>query len=183
MRNRLPAFLTLILLLLAASGLQAQRPAKSKILWLTLEQAQEKSVQEDRKILLFLYTDWCGWCKKMETVTLNETEIADYINRNFIPVRFNAEQRQTVQLNDRSYAYVDLKPKGVNELAIELMGGRISYPTIAFLDENWKLIQSIPSYHPPAKFEQIITYFGGNYYRRIPWSSYQKTYEPLNGEK
>lgn len=156
-----------------------QRSA-SKILWLTLEEAQAKSEESSRKIMLFMYTDWCVWCKKMEETTFVNEEIADYINRNYYPVKFDAEAEQAISFNSKTYNFQDEKPRGVHELAFELMGGRVTYPTIAFLDETWKIIQSIPNYQSEIKFEQIITYFGEDFYRITPWSSYQESYTPLN---
>ena len=31
-----------------------------------------------------VYTDWCGWCKKMDKETFNHPVIAKYINENYI---------------------------------------------------------------------------------------------------
>ena len=147
---------------------------ESKILWLTLEEAKAKSEIAPRKILLFLYTDWCFWCKKMEETTFLDNSVVDYINRKYYPVKFNAEEQQTVKFNDRLYEYQEAKPHGVHGLAIELMGGHITYPTISFLDKNWVLIQSIPNYKKRDDFLKIINYFGEDYFRTIPWATYLK---------
>jgi thioredoxin-related protein len=171
------------LFLLACSSIQAQIPSKSKILWLSLEEAQEKSKTDKRKILMFLYTDWCKWCKKMEAITFEDEEIADYINRNFYPVKFNAQSKEKINFQDKVYTFKSIKPNGVHGLAMEVMHGRISFPTISFFDESWELIQSIPNYQPPSKFEMVATYFAENQYKKVPWSTYEHYYVPLSQRK
>ena len=43
--------------------------AQEKIEWLTIEQAQEQSKKDGdnaKKYFVDCYTDWCGWCKRMD---------------------------------------------------------------------------------------------------------------------
>ncbi len=150
-----------------------------KILWLNLDEAETKSLEANRKVMLFLYTDWCIWCKKMEKTTFKDETIANYINSKFLPAKFDAENEKVVEFQNKNYAFQDVEPRGVHELAMELMGGRITYPTIAFFDENWQLIQSIPNFHSAENFEMILTYFAGDFFKKTPWTSYQKNYVPL----
>ncbi len=154
-----------------------------KILWLNLEEAEEKSAITNRKVMLFLFTDWCVWCKRMEETTFKNNSIANYINSNFYPVKFDAEQQKAIEFQNKNYSFQDVEPRGVHELAMELMAGRITYPTIAFFDEEWELIQSIPNFHSADKFEQIITYFAEDFFKKTPWTSYQKNYVPIDKRK
>ena len=39
---------------------------QNKIKWMSWEEALEKSKKTKRKIFVDIYTDWCGWCKKMD---------------------------------------------------------------------------------------------------------------------
>jgi thiol:disulfide interchange protein len=45
---------------------------QTSIEWLSFEEAVEKSDQDGRKILIEIYTDWCTWCKRMDTITLDQ---------------------------------------------------------------------------------------------------------------
>lgn len=38
--------------------------------WISFEEAVQRSKTEPRKILIDVYTDWCGWCKKMDKAHL-----------------------------------------------------------------------------------------------------------------
>ncbi|NJN34371.1 MAG: hypothetical protein HC817_09085 [Saprospiraceae bacterium] len=55
----------------------------------------------------------------------------------------------------------------------------MGYPTVVFLDENLSLIQAIPGYHAPDQFEMIMTYFGQDNHKKMPWSKYEKSYIPM----
>ena len=50
----------------------AGTPAAAKIEWLTWDQAVAKMEKEPRKIMVDVYTDWCGWCKRMDASTFQD---------------------------------------------------------------------------------------------------------------
>ena len=149
------------------------------IKWLSWEEAVALSQKEKKKILLNVYTDWCGWCKRMDKATFEEPNISRYINEHFYPVKFNAEQRTDLEYKGRTFRYVKNGQRGYHELAAELIKGRLSFPTVVFLDEDMNVIQSIVGFKTPQQFERIATYFAGEHYKKIPWSSYQESYRPV----
>ena len=80
------------------------------------------------------------------------------------------------------YEYVNPSggKRGYHEFASVMTMGRMSYPSTVFFDENLELIQPIPGFQDDQTFEMIITYFGDDYYKKVPWEKYEKTYVPLN---
>jgi len=46
--------------------------------------------------------------------------------------------------------------KGVNKLAVELLGSRMSYPTIVYLDKDMNKLKSSPGYKDPIKLMQEL---------------------------
>ena len=85
------------------------------IKWYTWEEAQEMAATNPKKVFVDLYTNWCGWCKRMDATTFQDPEVIQYLNENFYPVKFNAEQKETVMFNDREFTYYveEGKKKGV----------------------------------------------------------------------
>ncbi len=156
-----------------------QENTEEAIKWLSWEEAMALSGKEKKKILLNVYTDWCGWCKRMDKATFQEPNIARYINDNFYPVKFDAEQRDELEYKGKTYKYVKNSQRGYHELAAELLKGRLSFPTVVFLDEDLNVIQSIVGFKTPQQFERIATYFAGGHYLKTPWSTYQKAYRPV----
>lgn len=165
-------YLTGIILLLATWSISAQ----NKIKWNTWEDAVEKSKKVKKKIFVDIYTDWCGWCKKLDKTTFAENHIAKYINENYYPVRFNAEMKESVTLKGVEYKFVNNGRRGYHELAVYLLQGQMSYPSAVFLDEDFNLIQAIPGFQDSNKFEVIITYFGTNSHKSTPWSKFMNQY-------
>lgn len=151
----------------------------TQINWITWEEAMLLSEDEPRKILLDVYTEWCYWCKRMDESTFQDTSIAAYINENFYPVKFDAEQKQDIEFKGKVYKYVKSGKKGFHELAAVLLNGRLSFPTLVFLDQNHDVIQSIVGYKTPGQFEKIATYFADDHFKKTPWSTYKKNYKPI----
>lgn len=169
------------LILLLFFGLTTMMVGQGRVNWLTWEQAVEKNAVEKRKILVDVYTDWCGWCKKMEASTFSTEWIADYINENYYPVKFNAEQKEEINHNGKSYKYIsNFGRRGYHELAAEIMNGRMSYPTIVFIDENVNVIQPIPGFQDAKTFEMIMVYFAENHYKNVPWQKFTRMFQSHN---
>lgn len=169
-----------LLIVLVASGNFSPASAQ-EINWLTWEEAQAKNAKEPRKIIVDVYTQWCGWCKKMDKATFEEPQISKYINQNYYAVKFDAETKEDITFNSRVFKYVKSGTSGYNELAVEITFGKLSYPTIVFLDENLDVIQPIPGYKDPASLDKIMKYFAEDYYKSMPWKKYEEMYLAKNG--
>jgi len=66
---------------------------------------------------------------------------------------------------------------------VELTQGRLSYPTIVFLDEDIRIIQPIPGFRAKVEFEMMMRFFAENIYKDTPWQSYVRAYTPLEKDK
>lgn len=149
--------------------------------WISFEEAVEKSKTEKRKIFIDVYTDWCGWCKVMDKKTFSEPAIANYLNDHYYAVKLDAEQTEDIQFNDHTFKFVPNGRRGYHELAASLLQGKLSFPTVVFMDENFNMIQALPGYREPKEFHPILTFFGQNDFREMKWDEYQKIYEsPYN---
>ena len=102
-----------------------------------------------KKVLVDMYTSWCGWCKVMDKKTFTDPRVVDYLNENFVLVKFNAEQKEPVTFKGESYEWIRAGRKGVNKLAMKMMSGRLAYPTMVYLDENLDVIKASAGYKKP----------------------------------
>ncbi len=89
-----------------------------------------------KKILLLIYTTWCPYCKKMEVETLSDQEVIKYINANYIPVKIDAETKDTLTYGGEKYTY--LEKFGINRLAYYLLDGKVGYPSTLSIDKDGK---------------------------------------------
>lgn len=113
-----------------------------EINWFTLEQAEkEQEKSPEKPLFIDFYTDWCGWCKKMDASTFKDVEVAQYINDNYIPVKFDAESKEEVSFKGKTYKNVKIpnSRKGIHSFAYFSLRGRLSYPAYAILNNDGKL--------------------------------------------
>jgi thioredoxin-related protein len=164
----------LILLFIALTGtLKAQETLK----WLSLQEAEKLMTKQPKKLFIDVYTDWCGWCKVMDQQTFQHPIIAKIINQYYYPVKLNAEQKEDLVFRGKTYKYIPNGRSGYNELAAEILQGKLSYPTIVYMDENFNVIQAIPGFYKPTDIEPILKYFGTGAYKNIEWGEYQKSFK------
>jgi thioredoxin-related protein len=154
--------------------------AQDKVDWISWEEAVEKSRKQRRKIVVDVYTDWCGWCRKMDKATFSQIPIATYLNENYYAIKFNAEYETPIQLKGVEYKFVPSGMRGYHELAVHLLQGKMSYPSVVFLDEDFNIIQAIPGFQNAETFEMIIAYFGTNSHRQLAWNKFQQSYRREN---
>ncbi|MCH2232061.1 MAG: DUF255 domain-containing protein [Crocinitomicaceae bacterium] len=145
--------------------------------WISIEEAMEKHNIEPRYWVIDLYTDWCGWCKRMDASTFQDQLIADEINKNFYAVKFNGEAKRDITINDKTYKFVANGRRGYHELAAQLMNGKMSYPSFSFMSNEAQLIQTIPGFKTREEFLPILKYLGEEVYKTTTWEDYVKTYE------
>ncbi len=152
-------------------------PEEPHVEWLTFEEAMELHKENPKKLLIDLYTSWCGWCKVMDRETYSHPTLSSYINENFYPVKFNAEQKESVEFDGHTFKFVPSGRRGVHELAAALTKNKLSYPTTVFMDEELRIIQPIAGYLKPQQMEPILAFIGENHYKTKPWADYQKEHK------
>jgi thioredoxin-related protein len=159
-------------------GTGESAPANTAVVkWMTFEQAVAKSKIQKKKIFIDVFTDWCGWCKVMDKNTFSEAQVAKILNEDFYPVKFNAEQREDIQFNGTTFKFIPNGNSGVHQLAASLLNNQLSYPTVVFLDEEFRIIQPLPGYQKAPEFHKIIQFIGQDYYKSIKWDQWQTTYK------
>jgi thioredoxin-related protein len=170
--------LTFLILLVSVVFANAQ----TKINWLSIEEAYAKQKITPKKVLIDVYTGWCGWCKVMDRETFTNAEVINYVNQNYYAVKLDAESKKIIKLGTSVYKYDETNRS--NEVAIALLQGKMSYPSIVYLDESFNMIQPVPGYMNAKDFHQIITYFGGNYHKKEQFENYKGiTYSKLFAKK
>lgn len=148
-----------------------------EVQWMSFEEAIEAQKKVKKKIFVDLYTDWCGWCKRMDKTTMTDPFIVDYLNAEFYPVKFNAEQKADITFKGKVFTLKKRKGKrDYHELAAHISRNQLSYPTFIFLNEEAEVIQPIKGYQDANTFKTIMTYIGEDHFKKTPWNQYKKSY-------
>lgn len=149
----------------------------SVVQWITFEEALEKNKTEPRKWIIDLYTDWCGWCKKMDKETFTNPYIGHYINQKYYAVKFNAEQKERIIVNADTFDFVPSGTRGYHALAAALTNGNLSYPTLVYLRDDLALLQAIGGYQTPQSLEPILKFFGNDTYLTNTWELFMQQFK------
>lgn len=95
MDRRLLACLCLAACFAAGSVIAAMpgEPEKSKIAWQTdLKAAHKVAVKQQKPMLVVFGAEWCVYCKKLESETLERPGMAEYVRKEFVPVHLDFDQ-------------------------------------------------------------------------------------------
>ncbi len=160
-----------------AEGKERNATKQDKVKWYSFEDAYKLNKKKPRKIFIDVFTDWCGWCKKMDAETFTHPVIVKYMNKNFYCVKFDAERKDTIIID--GVTFVNPNPNGrrtSHQLAVELLKGKMSYPSYVFLNEKSQWLTVIPGYQQAKDFESVIHYFGDDAYQKTPWEDYKTTF-------
>ena len=149
---------------------------KEGIHWMTFEQAEQKMKEHPKKVLVDIYTGWCGWCKVMEKKTYSNPQLIQYVNDHFYAVKFDAEQKTPITFMGKKWEYI--AANRANQLAVQLMNGRMSYPTTVFMDENFTNPQPVPGYMEVYQMESILKFIGDDIDKKTPWKEFQHDFKP-----
>lgn len=155
-------------------GLSSLCAEAQEVEWISWSEAAElvSTEKNPKKIFIDVYTDWCGWCKKMDKDTFQNAEVAAYMSKKFYMVKLDGEGKEPIEYKGKTYKFVPQGRNGYHEFAATMMQGRLSYPTTIFLDEEMNMLSPVPGYQKPKPFLDIAKYFGDNIYKEKDWKSY-----------
>jgi thioredoxin-related protein len=156
---------------------EKHEPRIDKIKWYSFEDAYKLNKKKQKKIFIDVYTDWCGWCKKMDAETFTNPVIIEYMSENFYCVKLDAERKDTVVID--GVTFVNPSPAGrrsTHQLAVELLKGKMSYPSYVFLNEKSQWMTVVPGFQKAKDFECVLHYFGEDAYLSTPWEEFKPTF-------
>lgn len=158
---------------LLATSLSVSMAQETKINWIEIDRAFDVNAKTPRKIFIDVYTDWCGWCKKMDENTFSNPVIASYLSTKFHAVKFNAEGTKDITYKGKVYKNKGQGQRNPHEFAIALLQGRLSYPSIVFMDEDNNLITYLAGYLTPEQLEPILAYIESDAYKTQKWEDFR----------
>lgn len=161
--------LVISLMIGALQQIQAQ-----EINWMSWNEAValQNSEENPKKMFIDVYTDWCKWCKVMDQNTFQNPKVATYMNENFYMVKFDAEGKDSITYDGKVFKFVSNGRSGYHELALALLQGKLSYPTVVFLDEQQKMLTPLTGYQEVDPFLKVAVYFGDDIYKTKDWPTY-----------
>ncbi len=132
----------------------------SEMQWIKMGDLESNMKEEPRKVLIDVYTNWCGPCKMMDRSTFKDSTVINKLAKNFYSVKFNAEGPDAFNFNGKTYDNKRFDPKRVRSRngqhsftpTLSVRG----YPTQVIMDENFKIIDRIVGYKNAAQLSAAL---------------------------
>lgn len=119
------------------------------IKWYSPEKGFAKAAKEKKIVLVDIYTDWCGWCKKMDKETYANKSVAKALNKNFVCVKYNPEKDGNIKVGGKVY----------DPDAFQKMTNVTGYPATAFFRSDGKFIETVMGYlEKKYMIDEVIPY-------------------------
>ena len=117
--------------------------AQEQIQWMKFEEAIAANEKNPKMILVDVYTDWCGWCKKMDKETFTDPQVIAHFQKNFYAVKLNAEDTK------RKFSFMG-RTFTEAEMAASMRVN--SYPNFVVIEPGLQNIAQLPGYRGPEDF-------------------------------
>ncbi|MFI5221968.1 MAG: thioredoxin family protein [Bacteroidia bacterium] len=115
-----------ILFLIAFIFISSSFRVEKEIKWMGFNEGYTLAKKKKKLMLVDVYTDWCGWCKRMDRDAYGQAEVIDLVSGNFIAIKFNPEVNAQYNFEGKLY--------NGRELAGVLSENRLNgYPTTIFV--------------------------------------------------
>ena len=130
--------------------------------WIPMEEASANAKQSGKKILVDVYTDWCGYCKQLDREVYARDDVKAYLDAHFEVVKLDAESFAHVQFQGKTFTKAELAS------AFRVTG----YPATVFLDEESRYVTLLPGYHDAEAFKVVLRYIAEEHYTTVPFETY-----------
>ena len=169
-------FLFLVLPIYLVSFLNAKgQDTIIKVKWYSFQEALELNKANPKKFIIDVYTDWCHYCKLMDQNTFSDPSIVKYLNQHYYAVKFNAEGKDTIKFADRIFVNKNTGSRSPHDFAVALLQGQLSYPSIAFMNEQIQLMTVVPGYRTPDQMSPILIFIAEDYFKSTNFEEFMKT--------
>jgi uncharacterized protein YyaL (SSP411 family) len=121
--------------------------------WYDWNEGYALAVKKNKILIVDIYTDWCGWCKRMDRDTYSKKSIIDMINKDFIAVKFNPEKPNS------DYTIEGAKYNNSQLFTMLRNNQSVGYPTTVFLFTDNKKIYLQSGYQDETNFKKILEYY------------------------
>lgn len=132
--------------------------------WREWDEGLREAAASRRPVLVDVYTDWCGWCKRMDRDVYTKSDVRDYLSRKFVTVKLDAEAAEPAHYQDQNFTSRSLAAR------FDITG----YPTTIFLRANGDHLINAPGYIPADRFLLLLRYIGDGYMDRgVSWEDFR----------
>lgn len=173
--------------LLAWSPVWADEPAAvtpvmpPEVEWYAFDDGVTAAKSEGKHIMVDVYTDWCGWCKKLERETYADYAVRSILKESYVSVKLKGDSGKKLRVKGQSAQYgtqtllqfVSTDEPSISEQNLTRGVLRIAgFPTILFLSPDGRMITKLPGFHDARSFVNIINFIKDDMYEVMSYNDY-----------
>lgn len=128
-----------------------------------LETALESAKNNDKKVLIDVYAEWCPYCEKMHTEVYTESYVIEAVNEHYYLVKINIESQNEVNYLGNRMA----------ESEFAKMLESSSLPTTYFMNGEGELLGMQPGLLPADVFEDLLHFVGSDAFESYTFDEYR----------
>jgi thioredoxin-related protein len=145
----------------------------NSLTWHKYDEGLAKAKKEKKHILVDFYTNWCGWCKRMDKYTYEDEEIKKVLKENYVAIKVNAESKEEVEVDGKKITERDLARK----FSVR------SYPITWFLKHSAERIAPYYGYADAKAFLKVLTFIKDDLYDKMSFEEYLKNQDNKNDKE
>lgn len=147
---------------------------EATLTWYKYDEGLAKAKKEKKHIMVHFYTNWCGWCKRMDKNTFSNDEVKKVLKDSYVAVKVNAESADKVKVDG----------KEMTERQIAASFGVRAFPITWFLKPTADKIAPRNGYVEADEFVYILNWVKDDLYDKITFAEFVKQQqEKKNPEK
>ena len=137
----------------------------TEVTWLDMGDVEAKLDRKKKKVIVDVYTPWCGPCKMMDKKTFSDPDIIATMNNDFYPVKFNAEGPDPITFKGKDYTNPGYNPakarrRNTQHQLSPFFAVR-GYPSVVILDDGLKVVDKVTGFRNPDQFKELLAKHNG----------------------
>lgn len=134
------------------------------LIWYRYDAGLAKAKKEKKHVMVAFYTNWCGWCKRMDKNTYADEKVKKVLNGSYVAIRVNAESKEKVEVGGKKITETDL----AKEFRVR------SFPTTWFLKQSAEKIAPHMGYADAPSFLNVLNFIKDDLYDKMTFEEYLK---------
>ncbi|RMA96134.1 thioredoxin family protein [Hydrogenothermus marinus] len=126
--------------------------AFADIKWQPYEEAFKKAKEQNKLVMIYIFSPSCHYCKRMEATTFKDKKVQEIVNKYFIPVKIRKCSKIGQEVR-KEYGY-------------------LGTPTFHFIESSGKKVKSIFGAWKKEDFLKILKYFYEGHYKKKSMTDY-----------
>lgn len=157
------------------------------ISWHKFDDALVAAKASGKHIMVDVYTDWCGWCKKLDKETYTDAAVLKVLSESYVSAKIKGDdanrrlkvRAQPTEEEGRTLLQIvpteepEISEKDLTRSQLRVSG----FPTILFFASDGRMITKLSGFQKADAFAHILNFIKDDLYEVMTYQDYLKSLE------